>query len=212
MFRDSVDYYSVEGGALDITLKFNGPVPAAQDGKNGDKRSGFKQELRHEFSRQLKRLWQKEPLAHFFREGLPVAEYERHKAARLTALPGHRPFFRIEVCGFSAIPLVSWHNGLNCELQFVFLGDERGAIDLDNQMKVVFDALRIPQHDGEVPTNMHGHGEDLFCLLEDDSIVKKYSVESRFGGGGSPPDDELLILVRVVYSGGTCHPALTLWR
>lgn len=211
MFRESQEL-SVERGALDITLKFNGSVPASQDGKNGDKRSGFKQELRLQFSQQLRRLWKRDLLASFYADGLPVAPYERHKAAR-PPQPTQHPFFRVNVCGFSVISLVNWHNGLNCELEFVFLGDQRGAIDLDNQMKVVFDALRIPQHDAEVPADKHGQDdEELFCLLEDDSIVKKYSVESRFGGGGSPPDDELLILARVVYSGGTCHPALALWR
>lgn len=210
MFRGSADY-SVEGGELDITLKFNGSVPASQDGKNGDKRSGFKQTLRVEFSRQLRRLWQKDLLKRFY-DTLPVAEYERSKPARLSKMPSYYPFFRVEMCGFSAIPLVNWHNGLGCELEFVFLGDERGAIDLDNQMKVVFDALRMPQHPGEVPANMHGNGEDLYCLLEDDSIVKKYSVESRFGSDGSSPDDELLIMAQIVYSGWTCHPALDLWR
>jgi hypothetical protein len=82
--------------------------------------------------------------------GLPNAILERGKPCRLDLPTGVdpriHPFFRVETCGYWVIPLVTYHNWLGCELELVFLGDERGAIDLDNQMKVVFDGLRMPQH------------------------------------------------------------------
>ena len=217
MFRDTVKRthgwaYPARtvGDGVEITLKHDGGIPASQD---DNRHSDFKQSLRVEFSRQLRRLWRQGLLKEFYEAGLPVVSHTQPRQwCCVPDDPDKHPFFRVQVCGFSAIPMVSWHNMLGCDLDFSFLGDERGIIDLDNQIKTVFDALRMPHQPNEVPGHMFGKGDDLFCLLEDDAIVKRFCVESRFGGGGSPPDEELFIKARVYPSHGTCHPALDRFR
>ena len=82
--------------------------------------------------------------------------------------------------------------------------------DLDNRLKTLFDALRMPQGNNEVPGKMFGNGEDLFCLLEDDSLVRKFSVESR-ESLDSPPTDEVTVKARIV-TAHEVHPALQNFR
>jgi hypothetical protein len=62
-------------------------------------------------------------------------------------------------------------------------GDDGG--DLDNRLKVLLDALRMPLSDKECPGNQCGPGErdgqwvELIALLEDDSLISKVTIEAR---------------------------------
>jgi len=75
---------------------------------------------------------------------------------------------------------------------------------MDNRLKTLFDALALPCHasqlgkytvpsDGEVP---------FFCLLEDDSVITKASVETdtlleEVSAPPDPNDCRLVITVRI---------------
>lgn len=196
-----------------IHFEYEDDIPSGQpDCKRPERHIDVKQKIRLAFSNQLRRHWKQGLLAEKLKGGIPVVPYQRGYATQVPD-PDVHPFFRVDMCGFSVIPLVTYHNWLACECEFVFSGDQRGAIDFDNQMKIVFDALRMPQHSGEVPGSMFGHGQDLFCVLEDDSLIRKYSVESRYVGGTSPPQERLHVTARVTYdSVGMCHPALDRFR
>jgi hypothetical protein len=72
-----------------------------------------------------------------------------------------------------------------CQLDILFLRREKpGSIvhggDLDNRLKTLFDALRMPFDDSELgkvgPTSPD---ELLYCLLEDDSLISRVSVETH---------------------------------
>ena len=55
------------------------------------------------------------------------------------------------------------------------------AGDIDNRIKTLIDALRLPQNKNElVEADEHpGEGEDpFFCLLEDDNQVSSFAVET----------------------------------
>ena len=71
------------------------------------------------------------------------------------------------------------------------------AGDIDNRVKTLLDALKMPST-GEIPPGASpGQDEDpLFCLLEDDSLVTRLSVEM----------DQLLDLPRI--SGNTSLEAM----
>jgi hypothetical protein len=74
-----------------------------------------------------------------------------------------------------------------CELDILFLrSGPPGAIflggDIDNRMKTLFDALRIPKTDKELPTNAipdpGAHETPFLCLLEDDSLITTHTVRT----------------------------------
>jgi hypothetical protein len=78
--------------------------------------------------------------------------------------------------------MISEDRGIACSLDILFLRrDPPGKIvsgggDIDNRIKVLFDALRMPQACNEID-GAPGVGEDpFFCLLEDDSLITRVSV------------------------------------
>ena len=90
-----------------------------------------------------------------------------------------------EVYGHRFVPLAWKGLDLICSLDILFLRrDPPGSIihqgDIDNRVKTLIDALRMPNS----PNQMQGSesaldGEDpFFCLLEDDDQVSHLAVES----------------------------------
>jgi hypothetical protein len=79
---------------------------------------------------------------------------------------------------FGCLPIVREDLHLVCDLDILFLRRENpgslisGGGDLDNRLKVLFDALRIPQDDNEVRGIEPGPQDGLlFCLTEDDKLI-----------------------------------------
>jgi len=67
----------------------------------------------------------------------------------------------------------------------VLLPHEVGAIvhnggDIDNRIKTLFDALRIPSVASEIPSNdSFDYGSvGMFCLLQDDKLINRVSINS----------------------------------
>jgi hypothetical protein len=78
------------------------------------------------------------------------------------------------------IPLVTEEMELRCKIDILFLRpEEPGMIihggDLDNRLKTLFDALRLPKDvkemGGAVPIS-----EPIYCLLEDDRLISEVRV------------------------------------
>jgi hypothetical protein len=196
---------------VDIALKYDGLIPSGQQ-RGGQ--SDLKQVIRKQFSKQLGKQWEKETILRgFYDAGLPlIGNFIKNQPCQGS---DECPFFRVPVCGFHAIPLISWHNRLGVELDIVFWGESRRVLqsggDLDNRLKTLFDALRIPQGPNEVLGTMCGNGsEEIFCLLEDDSLISKFCVEAR-EGFGSPLEYETVIKVRIVAQ-NNFHPTLRDFR
>jgi hypothetical protein len=85
--------------------------------------------------------------------------------------------------GFEFVPLVHERSGSVCALDILFLRRERpGELvtnegDIDNRLKVLFDALRLPKNKGELAGATPGNGETPFCcLLEDDKLITEVRV------------------------------------
>jgi hypothetical protein len=68
--------------------------------------------------------------------------------------------------------------------------------DLDNRLKVLFDALRIPLKSEELDERAGREGEQFFCLLADDRLITDLSIES-FRLLGPHPDDPNSVEVEV---------------
>jgi hypothetical protein len=98
-------------------------------------------------------------------------------------------FFRFPCSGIDFVPLAIRIRYMDCQLAIGWLrNDPPGEIlsvggDMDNRLKTLFDALRMPHDPGELPKNC-AHEGPFFCLLEDDSMISKLTIETAqiFGG------------------------------
>ena len=157
------------------------------------KRKEAIQALRREFHCQLAELWGLEPLAGH------KAFWAYHREAGITDIR--------EVVGpFTFVPVITTKIYLLASLEILLLRPAPpGALighggDLDNRMKTLLDALRIPSVD-EIPNgDQPGDGESpFFCLLQDDALVTGLSVTTdRLLVPGAKPSEVLLVInVRV---------------
>jgi hypothetical protein len=81
------------------------------------------------------------------------------------------------------LSLITDFASMICELEILFLRKEdkghlvNQAGDLDNRIKVLFDALRAPRNENEIPNNAIVP-DPFFCLLEDDRLITRVNVAS----------------------------------
>ncbi len=184
-----------------FTLLYDGPLPAQT---NHDSRIEYKQRMRREFHRQLVDVWQSKPvLARYYDEFLKLSPQER--AATFQTPRPENIMVQSAIGAFNFVPLVFARLWLVCELDILFLRTEppgslfttNKAGDLDNRLKVLFDALRIPQAASELPSGASpASGEDpMLCLLENDNLITAVRLESeRLYGAEAQPERVRLVL------------------
>jgi len=156
---------------MEFTLVYQGPLKA-----NGSIKD--KQNIRREFHKQLAKLWKQEPLYSHEQgnllENIVVVDNQPSNSASIVQKIG----------GFLFAPLVCTKLNLVAELDITFLRPEPpGRIvtqggDIDNRLKTLFDALRMPKEEQEIPNgDISGENENpFFCLLEDDNLITKVAV------------------------------------
>jgi hypothetical protein len=94
--------------------------------------------------------------------------------------------------GYRFLPLITEKHALKCSLDILFLRPEEPGLlinsgDIDNRVKTVFDALRIPKNSSETGDSVPTADEDpFFCLLEDDKLISEVRIVT----------DQLLLLPR----------------
>ena len=89
--------------------------------------------------------------------------------------------------GIDFVPLINSTLYLTASLSIDMLmpnppGSSRlHAGDIDNKLKTLLDALRIPRVKIEIPKNYQPKEDEqpMFCLLEDDSLLTDISVSTR---------------------------------
>ena len=176
---------------MEFRLVYQGPLPA-----NGN--ADDKQKLRRFFHPQLRTLWDQLPLSEIRNSGAPLGATVGPEVSLRTLI---RPFG-----GFNFVPLINQQLTLIAELDVMFLRpQEPGAIlrhagDIDNRMKTLLDALRMPSSVGELPAgDVPKVDENPFhCLLEDDALVTSLSISTdRLLTPAPPSHVDLLIHVRV---------------
>ena len=153
------------GDEVNFRLTYDGPLKAASQSEN---RRVDKHAIRQVFSRQLKQLY-------FEREGFLEKEF--------AAIPSSGKTLGVSRGGYLCLPVVREKLHLVCDLDILFLRrDSPGNLvsqggDLDNRIKVLFDALRIPQDDNEV-RGLHDPEQScvLLCLTEDDKLITGFRV------------------------------------
>jgi len=162
-------------------------------------RAKHKAQIRKEFSPQLERLIQ--PKANLYRacsrsgykwfEDHPEDRYKfeglSDDAIRSLLFDSWRRYMPEEWRrgNQSFIPLVTDKMDIRCGLDILFLRPEEpgmivGGADLDNRLKSLLDALRVPDTDD----GFESEDAPIFCLLEDDKLVSEIKVAA----------DQLLLL------------------
>ncbi len=171
-----------------FTLTYDGPLPSRGNARD-------KNQIREAMAPQLKELWTLEPLVNFPQY---LRDPEPDDLSVLTRVGGQ-----------TFAPLVCHALHLRAELDLLMLRPERpGAIitsgrDIDNRLKTLFDALRVPG----VPQELVQHAEPstmespLFTLLEDAALITRVSVDTdRLLAAAHSDHVRLVMRVRVVAS------------
>lgn len=185
---------------MEFTLKYRGPLP----GGSASGKVEYKHSIRKAFHEQLSDYWQRDARL----KGLTPANFHEAQRSEKFAYDVPRPvqgtqnfFYRACCRGIEFVPLVIRIRYMECHLQIDWhRHDPPGTIlspngDIDNRLKTLFDALRMPQNETEIPADAT-HDGVFFCLLEDDSLITKLSVNTSqvLGHGQFGPNDVELTL------------------
>jgi hypothetical protein len=129
-----------------------------------------KHQVRRYFNGQLESLWKTHPALRWFDNSGDIQRAHAKKFERQ---------------GVEFVPLVVEEFELICELDIEFLRPGRSGMvvsdggDIDNRIKVLLDALRVPTDGAEMQL---GPGEinpsRIYCLLEDDKLVTSIKVRT----------------------------------
>jgi hypothetical protein len=152
------------GDEVNFRLTYDGPLKAASQSEN---RRNEKHLIRQIFSRQLKELYD-----------LRNADFLHRETNNFS---DQLPHWRRG--SYNCLALVREKLNLVCDLDILFLRREnpgqliKSGGDIDNRLKVLFDALRMPQDDNEVRGFEPQPGNRaLFCLTEDDKLITGFRV------------------------------------
>ena len=169
---------------MEFRLVYEGPL-LAQGAK-----AAHKWEIRRALHPQLERLWKEKPL---------VAV-----APRLldTASPRPEESVVVERDGLRFAPLITERLNLYAEISVLLMRQQQqGALfseggDIDNRLKTLLDALRLPRGpaEGRASDDRAADPPLFYCLMEDDALITKVSVETAQLLRPAPPDFVLAII------------------
>jgi len=169
---------------MEFRLIYEGPL------RGQGAKSPHKWEIRRALHPQLQRLWQQRPLADVA-DGLLAFPPQPDKVSVI-----------VEKGGLRFAPVVSQRLNLYAEVSvLLFRQQTRGALltdggDLDNRLKTLLDGLRVPHGsmEGRVESPEEEDPDPFFCVLEDDALVTKVSVESEQLLRPAAPDEVVAII------------------
>lgn len=172
---------------------------------NSNRRVWEKHAIRRNLHTQLKKLWEVHPALKYY--GAKTVEIDDDGK---DVIP-RRPFLehlakRHEKSGIGFIPIMTEANGLVCTLDILFLRPENpGSIlesagDIDNRIKTLVDALRVPSDGSEMKKRQDDDPDPnpMYCLLQDDKLITTLKVQTDrllFTQGES--DHESILIIRV---------------
>jgi hypothetical protein len=152
---------------MNFRLRYDGLLPTANS-KNP--RCKEKNQIRWALNRQLITLFTE-------------ADFSR-LAKRLEEQGESIDFPKRRFKGFGFLAIVSSGHAVACKLSIhIERRDMVGGIlnpegDLDNRMKTLLDALRLPQNENEVMPPDDSTQKNCFCLLEDDSLITGLNIQT----------------------------------
>lgn len=164
---------------MKFTLQYQGPLPS-----NGTAKE--KQRVRRAFHAQLAQLWKQDyDLSRYVPPSFHCGIVKGNQIVFEPEVSHTRGDLLIAALGeYLLCPLVRHGAGTACELRIKFLrpgpsGQIVQSGDIDNRLKTLLDALRIPQNLAELAgATPVTSGELFYCLLEDDSLITSLTVET----------------------------------
>jgi hypothetical protein len=197
---------------MKLTLTFEGELPST--GNSPRKASEKKWIIRKAFHPQLAEACQVHPALRSVMEhgtliplpGQVMILSQFHHNDPMDRVPARRSLENRDLCSpiqvgeRTFIPIVRESLALGCELKILFLRrEDPGSLvlqdgDLDNRLKTLFDALRVPTEAElvEDPTL----DNPVYCLLESDTLITGLSIKTDrllTGANKSPHEAHLII-------------------
>lgn len=172
---------------MEFHLIYDGPLSSASN----NSRKEEKHQIRLALHPQLTELWRTDPTL-LRLQGI----WQQHNL--------------VKIGNFIFMPLVTSKRYLHCHLEITFLRPgPLGRLvlqggDIDNRLKTLFDALRVPQGLDEIPGASPLGPGIICCLLEDDSLISGFNVQTdqllggEAGGGEAIPSSRVHLLLRVI--------------
>lgn len=202
-----------QGIEMEFRLIYQGHLPAQAQSRT---RPAEKHAIRKVFHPQLAQQWHAHPGLRVFADSPGVANDPRNPSML------HVMANRYDRCGFRFLPLIDPHFGsVACALDILFLRrDQPGDLikhggDIDNRIKVLFDALKMPTECNELAGAQPAPDEDpFFCLLADDKLITEVKVTTDrlltpIGDGERLHDVHLVVHVRTVRLGPSVNWSFT---
>jgi len=161
---------------VQFRLVYRGPLhPAGHSYSREEKHS-----IRQHFHKQLLELWRQNSFLRSRAETVIGTESGSRRFLDLIADNHAR-------CGYRFVPLVTKAHGIAASVEILFLRrDPPGYIlgiggtggDIDNRLKVLLDAMKMPSTCGEIPPKSTPQADEnpFFCVLEDDSLIAEVSI------------------------------------
>jgi hypothetical protein len=149
---------------MEFRLVYQGPLPSAS---NSSPKPKAQHAIRKQLHRQLEQYWQEHPHLRILLNsgdvfGAPLGD-PRNVVTKLA-----QQFNR---GGHCFVPLVRRKEDTYCSLNILFLRrDAPGELvssggDLDNRLKTLLDALRVPDATAGLPDSPEAGFDPIFCLL-----------------------------------------------
>ncbi len=178
-----------------------------------------KHDIRRVFHSQLRRLWEINPRL----KNMQALWSGKYAAVRRPENERpDRPLMRRDELArafsrgaYHFVPLVLDEHMATCELEILFLrpgfpGNTLNAGDIDNRIKTLFDALKLPDVTQGEPSEDE---EPFFVLLQDDRLITRLSVETDTlleptGPDAGEQDARLVVTVRLAHYLGTIWDAV----
>ena len=190
---------------MEFFLRYQGLVPSSS---KSDSRTKEKDHIRRKISPQLEDLWKSHPHLKTLMPDAINNEFAVKGSSLIDRKTNNEAtnFGHLSLRGKKFIPLIVRAKRWICELKITFLrrhapGDILSGGDIDNRLKTLFDALRIPYDQSELPESLrNGDSELCFCLLEDDALISAVSIETeRLWGplADQAKESDVDILIRV---------------
>lgn len=191
---------------MEFRLTYEGILYGAS---RSNTRAKHKHEVRKVFHKQLRRLMEQHPAFERYHPQ-KVEENTVSQAARENREREYNSVIsKFSRCCYKFFPLATREFSLMCSVRILFLRPDTpgGAIrsgDIDNRMKTIFDALRLPNSVEELGGYaLPGADEEpFFCLLEDDSLISHAEIETDTllqptGAEWNANDARLIVTVRL---------------